>query len=153
MCGRRSASDGAGNGWNGKDDPTVPTREGQELLGWGTDCLFGMEITSHTHLPSCSPNLFLSVHIFGTYNLWDSFLLQATLRKLAPFCSDEYLREVNAEELIRPKLLDSFLMFSSRQESYVWVADCCETVVDIWGKCSFSSLGLTTVMRRHNLVN
>ncbi|XP_047739834.1 uncharacterized protein LOC108667885 isoform X2 [Hyalella azteca] len=43
----------------------------------------------------------------------------AALRKIASSCEKEKLRDIGAAELVEPRLLDSFLTFSSRQESYV----------------------------------
>lgn len=43
----------------------------------------------------------------------------AALRKIASACGMDEFREVNAIELVEPRLLDSFLIYSSRQESYV----------------------------------
>ncbi|CAL4058863.1 unnamed protein product [Meganyctiphanes norvegica] len=43
----------------------------------------------------------------------------AALRKMASALGSEELREMNAAELVEPRLLDSFLTYSSRQESYV----------------------------------
>ena len=46
-------------------------------------------------------------------------LLQAALRKMSSSLGSDGLRGVDAEELVEPRLLDSFLIYSSRQESYV----------------------------------
>ncbi|XP_076043961.1 spindle orientation adaptor protein inscuteable [Oratosquilla oratoria] len=43
----------------------------------------------------------------------------AALRKIASISTPEDLRQLNAPELLEPRLLDSFLIYSSRQESYV----------------------------------
>ncbi|KAK7079474.1 hypothetical protein SK128_017153, partial [Halocaridina rubra] len=43
----------------------------------------------------------------------------AALRKIASSLGLEELREVDAAELVEPRLLDSFLIYSSRQESFV----------------------------------
>ncbi|XP_068240738.1 protein inscuteable homolog isoform X2 [Palaemon carinicauda] len=43
----------------------------------------------------------------------------AALRKMASSLGLEELREVDAAELVEPRLLDSFLIYSSRQESFV----------------------------------
>lgn len=47
------------------------------------------------------------------------FCFQAALRKIAANCGTEALKELNAMELVEPRLLDSFLLYSSKQESYV----------------------------------
>ncbi|KAK6626100.1 hypothetical protein RUM43_006404 [Polyplax serrata] len=43
----------------------------------------------------------------------------AALRKIVANCGTEALQELNAMELVEPRLLDSFLLYSSKQESYV----------------------------------
>lgn len=43
----------------------------------------------------------------------------AALRKMAAVLGPEELREMGAAELVEPRLLDSFLIYSSRQESFV----------------------------------
>ncbi|KAK3864563.1 hypothetical protein Pcinc_029765 [Petrolisthes cinctipes] len=43
----------------------------------------------------------------------------AALRKMASSLGSEELRGMDATELVEPRLLDSFLIYSSRQESYV----------------------------------
>ncbi|XP_071526047.1 protein inscuteable homolog isoform X2 [Panulirus ornatus] len=43
----------------------------------------------------------------------------AALRKMASSLGSEELRGMDAAELVEPRLLDSFLIYSSRQESYV----------------------------------
>ncbi|XP_049766335.1 protein inscuteable homolog [Schistocerca cancellata] len=43
----------------------------------------------------------------------------AALRKIAANCGTEVIEELDAMELVEPRLLDSFLLYSSRQESYV----------------------------------
>ncbi|KAJ8930514.1 hypothetical protein NQ314_016676 [Rhamnusium bicolor] len=43
----------------------------------------------------------------------------ATLRKIADTCGAEVLSAQDAQELVEPKLLDSFLAYSSQNESYV----------------------------------
>ncbi|XP_063592257.1 protein inscuteable homolog [Penaeus indicus] len=43
----------------------------------------------------------------------------AALRKMASALGPEELREMGAAELVEPRLLDSFLIYSSRQESFV----------------------------------
>ncbi|XP_042208708.1 protein inscuteable homolog [Homarus americanus] len=43
----------------------------------------------------------------------------AALRKMASSMGSEELRGMDAAELVEPRLLDSFLIYSSRQESYV----------------------------------
>ncbi|KAG8261869.1 protein inscuteable homolog isoform X2 [Homalodisca vitripennis] len=43
----------------------------------------------------------------------------AALRKIVANCGTKVVDELNARELIEPRLLDSFLLYSSRQESYV----------------------------------
>lgn len=43
----------------------------------------------------------------------------AALRKIATGCGLEEFKGLNATELVEPRLLDSFLIYSSRQESYV----------------------------------
>ena len=48
------------------------------------------------------------------------FSLQAAIRKLASSCSSQQLATIDASDLIEPRLLDSFLAFSSRRESFVW---------------------------------
>lgn len=51
----------------------------------------------------------------------DSVLVAAlaTLRKIAAVCGVSQFQELNAIELIEPKLWDSFLIYCSKQESYV----------------------------------
>lgn len=46
-------------------------------------------------------------------------LLQAALRKISSSLGAEGLQGIDAAELVEPRLLDSFLIYSSRQESYV----------------------------------
>ncbi|XP_065344245.1 protein inscuteable homolog [Cloeon dipterum] len=43
----------------------------------------------------------------------------SALRKIASHCGPEVIEKLGAEELVAPRLLDSFLLYSSRQESYV----------------------------------
>ncbi|XP_050431428.1 protein inscuteable homolog [Adelges cooleyi] len=43
----------------------------------------------------------------------------ASLRKLAANCGKEVINQYDAAELVEPRLLDSFLLYSSKQESYV----------------------------------
>ncbi|XP_030747717.1 protein inscuteable homolog isoform X2 [Sitophilus oryzae] len=43
----------------------------------------------------------------------------ATLRKIAEACGTEMLNEQDCQELVEPKLLDSFLAYSAQNESYV----------------------------------
>lgn len=43
----------------------------------------------------------------------------ATLRKIADTCGSDVLSAQDAQELVEPKLLDSFLAYSSQNESYV----------------------------------
>ncbi len=43
----------------------------------------------------------------------------AALRQLALVCDSNLLRENDVQQLIRPRLRDSFLMCSSAEESYV----------------------------------
>ncbi|XP_064098526.1 protein inscuteable homolog isoform X2 [Macrobrachium nipponense] len=43
----------------------------------------------------------------------------AALRKIASSLGSDELRDMDAAELVEPRLLDSFLIYSSRQESYV----------------------------------
>ncbi|XP_015380018.1 PREDICTED: protein inscuteable homolog [Diuraphis noxia] len=43
----------------------------------------------------------------------------ASLRKIAANCGKEIMNQYDAAELIEPRLLDSFLLYSSKQESYV----------------------------------
>ncbi len=58
-------------------------------------------------------------NIFNNHEMITYCLLQATLRKLVSICGDEAVRGLEADDLIQPRLLDSFLLYSSRQESYV----------------------------------
>ncbi|KAK7079473.1 hypothetical protein SK128_017152 [Halocaridina rubra] len=57
----------------------------------------------------------------GERNHSDAVLVAclAALRKMASSLGSEELRGMNATELVEPRLLDSFLIYSSRQESYV----------------------------------
>ncbi|XP_059481014.1 protein inscuteable homolog [Neocloeon triangulifer] len=43
----------------------------------------------------------------------------SALRKIASHCGSEVIEKLGAQELVAPRLLDSFLLYSSRQESYV----------------------------------
>ncbi|KAJ9578976.1 hypothetical protein L9F63_024915, partial [Diploptera punctata] len=43
----------------------------------------------------------------------------AALRKIAANCGTKVIEDLDAMELVEPRLLDSFLLYSSRQESYV----------------------------------
>ncbi|XP_069679200.1 protein inscuteable homolog [Periplaneta americana] len=43
----------------------------------------------------------------------------AALRKIAANCGTKVIEDLDAMELVEPRLLDSFLIYSSRQESYV----------------------------------
>ncbi|XP_071452946.1 protein inscuteable homolog [Hetaerina americana] len=43
----------------------------------------------------------------------------AALRKIAANCGTKVIEELGAMDLVEPRLLDSFLLYSSRQESYV----------------------------------
>ncbi|GLH06938.1 Inscuteable protein [Gryllus bimaculatus] len=43
----------------------------------------------------------------------------AALRKIAANCGTQVIEDLDALELVEPRLLDSFLLYSSRQESYV----------------------------------
>lgn len=43
----------------------------------------------------------------------------AALRKIATACGFEEFKDLDAMELVKPRLLDTFLIYSSRQESYV----------------------------------
>ncbi|XP_046394800.1 protein inscuteable homolog [Ischnura elegans] len=43
----------------------------------------------------------------------------AALRKIAANCGTKVIEELGAMDLVEPRLLDSFLVYSSRQESYV----------------------------------
>ncbi|CAH1223111.1 unnamed protein product [Diabrotica balteata] len=45
--------------------------------------------------------------------------MQATLRKIVDTCGSDVLSAQDAQELVEPKLLDSFLAYSSQNESYV----------------------------------
>lgn len=45
---------------------------------------------------------------------------QAALRKISANCGTKVIEDLDAMELVEPRLLDSFLIYSSRQESYVW---------------------------------
>lgn len=47
------------------------------------------------------------------------FCLQAALRKIAANCDSVVLSKRDHRELLEPRLLDSFMLFSTRQESYV----------------------------------
>lgn len=47
------------------------------------------------------------------------FIFQATLRKIAEACGKEVLNAEDCQELVEPKLLDSFLAYSTQNESYV----------------------------------
>lgn len=47
-------------------------------------------------------------------------LFQAALRKISANCGTKVIEDLDAMELVEPRLLDSFLIYSSRQESYVW---------------------------------
>jgi hypothetical protein len=42
--------------------------------------------------------------------------LQAALRKIAANCGRHFIDELNVKELVDPKLLESFLLYSSRQD-------------------------------------
>jgi hypothetical protein len=44
---------------------------------------------------------------------------QAALRKISANCGTKVIEDLDAMELVEPRLLDSFLIYSSRQESYV----------------------------------
>lgn len=46
-------------------------------------------------------------------------LFQATLRKIVEACGSDILSAQDAQELVEPKLLDSFLAYSTQNESYV----------------------------------
>jgi len=48
------------------------------------------------------------------------WLFQAALRKISANCGTKVIEDLDAMELVEPRLLDSFLIYSSRQESYVW---------------------------------
>ena len=43
----------------------------------------------------------------------------ATVRKIASFCGVKPFEELDASELVEPRLLDSFLIFSTKNESFV----------------------------------
>ena len=47
------------------------------------------------------------------------FCSQATLRKIASACGNDVFRDGNGLDLVEPRLLESFLLCSSKQESYV----------------------------------
>jgi hypothetical protein len=47
------------------------------------------------------------------------WLSQAALRKISANCGTKVIEDLDAMELVEPRLLDSFLIYSSRQESYV----------------------------------
>ncbi|XP_042873242.1 protein inscuteable homolog [Penaeus japonicus] len=57
----------------------------------------------------------------GERNQSDAVLVAclAALRKMASSLGSDELRDMDAAELVEPRLLDSFLIYSSRQESYV----------------------------------
>nr|XP_027221129.1 protein inscuteable homolog [Penaeus vannamei] len=57
----------------------------------------------------------------GERNQSDAVLVAclAALRKMASSLGSDELRDMDAAELVEPRLLDSFLTYSSRQESYV----------------------------------
>ena len=44
----------------------------------------------------------------------------AAVRKIAAAVGPEKFKNLDATELVEPRLLDSFLIFSSRNESFVW---------------------------------
>ncbi|XP_065207501.1 protein inscuteable homolog isoform X2 [Planococcus citri] len=43
----------------------------------------------------------------------------ASLRKITAVCGNDVIDKLDAKELVEPRLVDSFLLYSSRQESYV----------------------------------
>eukprot|EP00095_Tigriopus_kingsejongensis_P011757 maker-scaffold241_size241811-snap-gene-0.19 protein:Tk11757 transcript:maker-scaffold241_size241811-snap-gene-0.19-mRNA-1 annotation:"unknown unsecreted protein" len=43
----------------------------------------------------------------------------AAVRKIATSCGAKYFEDLDASELVEPRLLDSFLIFSSKNESFV----------------------------------
>lgn len=45
----------------------------------------------------------------------------AAVRKIAAAVGPEKFKNLDATELVEPRLLDSFLIFSSRNESFVWI--------------------------------
>lgn len=47
------------------------------------------------------------------------FLFQATLRKIVDCCGINVISAQDAQELVEPRLLDSFLAYSAQNESYV----------------------------------
>ena len=47
----------------------------------------------------------------------------AAVRKIAAAVGPEKFKNLDATELVEPRLLDSFLIFSSRNESFVWLID------------------------------
>lgn len=46
-------------------------------------------------------------------------MLQATLRKVVDNCGSSVISAHDAQELVEPRLLDSFLAYSTQNESYV----------------------------------
>ena len=43
----------------------------------------------------------------------------ATVRKIAAVCGPRPFKDLDAAELVEPRLLDSFLIFSTKNESFV----------------------------------
>lgn len=68
-------------------------------------------------------NLFCTVlkNVIISKTSWCHHLqFQAALRKISANCGTKVIEDLDAMELVEPRLLDSFLIYSSRQESYVW---------------------------------
>lgn len=57
--------------------------------------------------------------VIKCHNFSIHLLFQATLRKIADTCGTDILSVQDSQELVEPKLLDSFLAYSSQNESYV----------------------------------
>ena len=57
----------------------------------------------------------------------------AAVRKIASIVGPEHFQCLDASELVEPRLLDSFLIFSSKNESFVWIQNkTCSRLLEPW---------------------
>ena len=81
----------------------------------------------------CGSILFANVvsHLLTEHwsNIFTHDLFQAALRKILALCPNTDMTAVDYHQLIKPKLMDSFLMCSNSDENFVWCfCDDCDVI-------------------------